>query len=733
MQDQTSVPDPGTTNGLLDHALALAARGFSVIPLRPRDKKPAAKWERYQTERATEDQVRRWFGNGAGCNLGIVTGRISNLVAVDPDTPEAVAWVRAHLPATRMKTRTAHGEHWFYRHPGVPIRNKARIQTDDPAVAIDLRADGGYVVAPGSVHPSGAVYERVGDWPPVDCLPVFDPAWLARPGEPTPTTTRARPETDNVRRARAYLDSVPGAVQGEAGDHHTFVVACRLVRDFGLDRGAALQLLHEWNTKCEPPWNDRDLELKIDGALKYGTGAIGSMDRPTPKVKAGVRHQHDHPHHEVGVRLEDFHAYMPTHAYIFGPTAELWPGSSVNARVAPVPICDDHGRPVQDPTTKAPRTVKATTWLDQHAAIEQMTWCPGHPKLLRDRLVSEGGWIERPGCTTFNLYRPPLESHGDASKAAPWLEHVYRVYPQDAEHLIAWLAHRVQRPAEKINHAIVLGGLQGIGKDTLLEPVKDAVGPWNFVEVSPGHLLGRFNGFAKSVILRISEARDLGDVDRYTLYDHLKVYEAAPPDVLRVDEKHLREYSIFNVCGVIITTNHKIGGLYLPADDRRHYVAWSDVSKDDFEPGYWTRLYRWFDEGGRAHVAAFLREYDLSGFNPKAPPPKTAAFWDLVDADRAPEDAELADALDRLGNPLVVTLEDLTSPYSTAFSEWLKDRKNGRQVSHRMQAAGYVPVRNDCAKDGLWKCNGRRQVIYGRHDLALRDRLAAARERGGSQ
>src|ERR1700683_4469077 len=129
------------------------------------------------------------------------------------------------------------------------------------------------------------------------------------------------------------------------------------------------------------------------------------------------------------------------------------------------------------------------------------------------------------------------------------------------------------KPDEKINHALVLGGPQGIGKDTLLEPAKRAVGPWNFAEVSPQQLLGRFNGFLKSVILRVSEARDLGDVNRYQFYDHLKSIIAAPPDVLRVDEKNLREYSVPNVCGVVITTNHWTDGIFLPADDRRHYVA----------------------------------------------------------------------------------------------------------------------------------------------------------------
>jgi hypothetical protein len=62
--------------------------------------------------------------------------------------------------------------------------------------------------------------------------------------------------------------------------------------------------------------------------------------------------------------------------------------------------------------------------------------------------------------------------------------------------------------------------MQGIGKDTILEPVKYALGPRNFQEVKPPQIIGRFNGFIKSVIVRISEARDLGDVDRYQFYDH---------------------------------------------------------------------------------------------------------------------------------------------------------------------------------------------------------------------
>ena len=261
------------------------------------------------------------------------------------------------------------------------------------------------------------------------------------------------------------------------------------------------------------------------------------------------------------VTVDDFFAYMPMHSYIFAPTRDMWPGDSVNVRVRPISVgVGEDGKP---------KFIPASVWLDRNKPIEQMTWTPGEPMLIRDRLLAEGGWVERKGVSCFNLYRPPTLALGDPSKAGKWLDHVRFVYPADADRIVRWLAFRVQRPREKINHALMLGGEQGIGKDSLLAPVRQAVGPWNFVEVSPQQLLGRFNGFLKSVILRVSEARDLGEINRYAFYEHLKAYTASPPEVLRVDEKNLREYSIPNCCGVIITTNHKTDGIYLPADDRR--------------------------------------------------------------------------------------------------------------------------------------------------------------------
>jgi hypothetical protein len=422
---------------------------------------------------------------------------------------------------------------------------------------------------------------------------------------------------------------------------------------------------------------------------------------------------------DEAVSLSDFWADMRSYRYIFEPTGDTWPASSVDARLAPVPVAGD-------------KPIPASKWIAANRAVEQITWDPGSLRIIKDRLTLEGGWIDHPGAAVFNLYRAPTIQLGDPAKAQPWIDHVFKVYPDEGEHIIKWLAHRRQRPGEKVNHAIVLGGDMGVGKDSIVEPVKRAVGNWNCSEVTPKQVLGRFNSFVRSVILRINEARDLGDFDRFAFYDHSKNLIAAPPDMLRVDEKNLREYHVPNVCGVIITTNHKTDGLHLPAGDRRHYVAWSPRTKEEFPEGYFQTLYRWYDNGGDGHVAAHLDRLDLSGFNPKAPPPLTPAFWEIVDAARAPEDAELSDLLDRLGNPNAVPTSRLMSAADEGFRLWLTDRKNRRAIGHKMNDSGYTTIRNADAKDGLWRVNNKREVIYAKKELSVSERLrAASRVTGG--
>jgi hypothetical protein len=87
----------------------------------------------------------------------------------------------------------------------------------------------------------------------------------------------------------------------------------------------------------------------------------------------------------------------------------------------------------------------------------------------------------------------------------------------------------------------------------------------------------------------------------------------------------------------------------------------------------------------------------------------------------------MADVLDKLGRPNAVTLGQIETRAVEDFKYWLKDRRNRRKIPHRMDECGYVPVRNPTDKrDGLWVTGGKRQTVYAKRELTLRDQIAAA-------
>lgn len=156
-------------------------RGWAVFPLQPRGKVPATE---HGCKDASADigMVRDMWEGRPACNIGLATGERSGVFVLDVDGkapppereggpdgvagPEALAWLEARwgaLPDTRRALTSGGGWHLYFRWPaGRTIRNRARIRVqDDRRAGLDVRGDGGYVVLPPSVHPSGAVYQWV--------------------------------------------------------------------------------------------------------------------------------------------------------------------------------------------------------------------------------------------------------------------------------------------------------------------------------------------------------------------------------------------------------------------------------------------------------------------------------------------------------------------------------------------------------------------------------------------
>jgi hypothetical protein len=156
---------------MLSYALLYSQRGLSVIPLAYGDKKPVVRWEEYQDRRATEEEVRKWFSKLH--NIGIVCGSVSsNLIVIDFDSEDKFKEFYEKLDKTYPELRdiilntwmveTGKGRHIYLRLKMDTNEFKEKMRTKVRLVeGVDIKAEGGYVVAPPSLHPSGKQYKFI--------------------------------------------------------------------------------------------------------------------------------------------------------------------------------------------------------------------------------------------------------------------------------------------------------------------------------------------------------------------------------------------------------------------------------------------------------------------------------------------------------------------------------------------------------------------------------------------
>jgi hypothetical protein len=460
---------------------------------------------------------------------------------------------------------------------------------------------------------------------------------------------------------------------------------------------------------------------------------------------------------------EDFLMYLPDHdSFICIPQGsdEMWPGKNVSLVCNGPPKLDPAKADMTDaqiaekyPEGERDRYLRdkdgevvywpgaSTVAGNPKQRVGCMTWWPGKPAVIRDAIFREAGYITKQGANAFNRYRKPRLKLGTGNPDR-WLDHVKLIYPDDWQHIVHWLAWRVQRPDVKILHALVLGGSTRIGKDTLLKPVAYAVGPWNFKTTNAQTIMDepKYNDYLEAVICLINEAQDFGDQDRYAFYNRTKPWLGGTASgVLMVANKYVKAHPVVDVLGVIITTNHKVRGLYLPDDDARHYIAWSNRTWDDWgfadletlDREYFKPLYEWYASGGIEAVASYLTTLDVSAFSPTAPPPKTDAWHEIVNAYADPHKNKLTAIIEKLGNPPAVTTADVSAADAHGDLDWLTP-KGRNTVPAQMEDAGYVAQRNPDNKRGRWQIgpkDSRRELyIYVQAKLGKDDRLRAARE-----
>lgn len=702
---------------ILIAAETYVAMGWAVFPLHTIDEAgrctcgvhacaDAGKHPRVQrgVKEASKDlaQVQAWFGPSAPpSNIGLATGAISGLTILDVDIGEgkfgAESWAEAIAehgePDTLMARTGSGGMHVVFKYNAV-----MKTASNVLGKGVDCRNDGGYVVAAPSRHRSGGVYA----WENWGTALADLPAHLAKKKE-----LRGRPKTDDPLHRSYTIEQVTDmlAVVPSADRDLWRYVGIILGRTYNRAE-AAWDLYVAWSAKDEGVkgrGHDQimrecfyDLsQTHAERSLTMGTIVKAALDHGwSPKSGA--------------VPIERFVFFAPGNNFIYRPTHSYWIGAAVDAAVSPVNVDG--------------KLLKPSSWLRKHALMTSMTCDPSvDADVIPGMDCSHGALHAVEGSATFNTYRKPTLELGDAALAGPFVAHVRTVFNKagDADQFCDYLAHRVQRPWEKPRFALLIAGGQGVGKDTAVEMCCPALGVWNVANIDPSAFDSAFNEYAAATLVRISEAANLHDMSRWAFNERTKVLIAGSPDVCAINPKYGEKYTVKMHCGVIITTNYTIGGLYIPQDDRRYDVIEAatmeemGLMKEGVRREYFAELWDWFHQDGVRHVAAFLHARDLENFSPNNGQRKTHAHHAMV-RDNLSGDAWLLNILHFFKFPVFIR-EDSIATTAASNGERTSDVRS--KLNFAMQRAGYRDYPSG-EFHGRWDVGGTLVRIFAKEGTA---------------
>ncbi|MEK7848503.1 MAG: bifunctional DNA primase/polymerase [Chloroflexota bacterium] len=258
-QSENSTPPAAASSpsAPLEAALDYLRRGWSVLPVGG-DKRPLLRWAEFQQRRPSETEVRGWFAHWPDAGVGIVTGKVSGLAVLDVDprnggnnTLDDLVAQGHRLPDTPLAWTGGGGSHHYFAAQG-----------DTPTIpalapGIDLKAEGSYVVAPPSIHPSGRRYEWAISPDMAPLAPV--PDWLL-------ALITAKGQV-------AQPFALPPTITEGGRNDTLFRLACAM-RDKGMELPGVMAALQAENiARCDPPLSPKELEAIAGSALRYQPSA----------------------------------------------------------------------------------------------------------------------------------------------------------------------------------------------------------------------------------------------------------------------------------------------------------------------------------------------------------------------------------------------------------------------------------------------------------------------------
>ena len=225
--------------------------GCSVIPIKEGAKCPAIAWKQFQSRRPHQTELVDWF-HQADHQIGVVCGTISgNLEVLDFETPEEYAgWASRHrdLAGTTRTVQTGKGVHVYYRRPDTPPGNRKL----KPGL-VETRGEGGMVLAPPSLHPSGKRYRLRGS-----VREITRTTWEE--------VSRGEDWDKKKRVVPVKVAATVAFGRGEGDRNNSLFDAALLLRDTSTPKSQALAVLFRSNENNDPPLPKQEIRHAVDSA-----------------------------------------------------------------------------------------------------------------------------------------------------------------------------------------------------------------------------------------------------------------------------------------------------------------------------------------------------------------------------------------------------------------------------------------------------------------------------------
>lgn len=598
-------------------AIHYALRGWFVLPLNEGSKTPATT-NGYKSATNDTDELHNWYANGS-YNVGIATGA-SGLVVIDVDGLVGTAAL-AELCAGRpfpntytVKTRTEHGRHYYFRAPEGRL---IRCSAGRLGKGLDVRAEGGYVVAPPSwvdadhKGPAGS-YSVLVDLPPANL-----PDWLEKLLVQQPCSTKpqrsaltslsfpTRPETP--RQIAILRDRLLCISADCSYEIYRNVVWAILSTGWGCAEQVALDwsltALHRFEQKT---FDDlvRTYDPTRPGSVSYGLSCTCPDGEATVSSPAAPATLTPLQHLQLRFAIADIDGELRI--------LDLAQLAAVQSGVTTASL-GFYGR--ADGALKMTRALEAIPQRSSPKTVIDQFWKDPTTQVF-DRIAFTPLVT---GPTTINLWVPPTvqpAQGGSWERIASFLFDVICSADKGLyKYLVRYLAHMLQKPEQKPGILIVLLGGQGTGKGTFLRLLMRIWSRTTLLVSDVNQIVGTFNAaLERHYVICMDEALFSGDKKAI---ERLKSLVTEP--VIHIEQKYQPSHSIDSFHRFFATSNNDHFG-QVDSDDRRFvFVRVSDAHKTDSQ--YFDALHADIEDdacmGAMVHDLLNLK---ISNYNPRRRP-----------------------------------------------------------------------------------------------------------------